>query len=139
MPSDMEPVLTTALHLLPVLDELIRIESLFHAAHPDATPADFERLVAPDFWEVGASGNRYSRAFALQVLNERRAAPDPDSWRTSDHHVSDLGHGHHLLSYTLAQPGRVTRRMSLWRRVPEGWQVVYHQGTVVSASPSGAA
>jgi len=36
-----------------------------------------------------------------------------------------------LLTYRLHQPGRVTRRMTLWRREESSWQAVYHQGTVV--------
>ena len=40
------------------------------------------------------------------------------------------------LTYTLYQPGRVTRRSSIWHRSPSGWQVIYHQGTVVQGAPS---
>jgi hypothetical protein len=33
----------------------------------------------------------------------------------------------------LQQGARNTRRATIWRRTPDGWKVVYHQGTVVSA------
>ncbi len=121
--------------LQPVLQELQRLEPLFHAAHPDATPPDFEQLVAPEFWEIGASGNRYSRAFALKVLTERVEQPDTASWQTDGFGIAEVGADHYLLTYTLYQPGRVTRRSSIWRRSPSGWQVVYHQGTVVQGPP----
>lgn len=128
-----EPHLTVSAELLPILDELARLEPLFHAAHADASLSQFGQLVAPEFWEVGASGRRYSRAFALQVLAERPVRPGAAAWDTRDFHVAPAGAGHYLLTYTLQQPGRVTRRLSVWRREGEGWQVVYHQGTVVQA------
>jgi hypothetical protein len=43
----------------------------------------------------------------------------------------EVAPGNYLLTYTLRQPGRVTRRATLWRRTGGGWQAIYHQGTVV--------
>jgi hypothetical protein len=129
----MEPDLTVPQALAPVLDELKKLEPLFHAAHAQASTQQFEQLVAPEFWEVGASGKRYSRAFVLKVLAERIESPDVALWHTDDFCVAELGAGNYLLTYTLHQPDRVTRRASIWRRTASGWQVVYHQGTVVQA------
>ena len=64
----MEPELILEPGLASLLDELRTLEDLYHAAFPDATLADFDRLVAPGFWETGATGRRYSRVFARQVL-----------------------------------------------------------------------
>ncbi len=127
----MEPELSTPEALQPILRELKALEPVFHAACADATPARFQQLVAPEFWEVGASGNRYSRDFALKVLAERQAAPEATDWRTADWHLAEAGADHYLLTYTLFQPGRMTRRLSVWRRQGHGWQVTYHQGTVI--------
>lgn len=128
----MEPTLTLPPHLADVLNELQALEPVFHAAHPNATPADFERLVSPDFWEVGATGRRYSRAFALQVLRDRHGHPDPATWITDEFHVQQAGDAVYLLTYRLKQPGRVTRRLTVWRRELDHWLAIYHQGTVVS-------
>jgi hypothetical protein len=127
----MEPTLVVPENLRPILKELTLLEPLFHSAGFDARPEKFEQLVAPDFWEVGASGNRYSREFVLKVLSERQASPDVADWRTEDFFVTEAGQDNYLLTYTLFQPGRVTRRLSVWRRTQGGWQVAYHQGTVV--------
>lgn len=127
----MEPILTTPKALQPLLEELQALEPVFHAAHIGATPAQFERLVSQQFWEVGASGMRYSRAFALQVLSERAHLPDESAWQTQDWHLSEAGSGVYLLTYTLIQPGRTTKRLSVWVRAEHAWQVIYHQGTVV--------
>lgn len=128
----MEPELTVPERLRPVLEELQRLEPLFHAAYPHASPGQFEDLVAPGFWEVGASGRRYSREFVLEVLSERDPQPGEDTWSTDGFHIVEAGDAHYLLTYTLYQPGRVTRRMTLWRRRGEGWNALYHQGTVVA-------
>jgi hypothetical protein len=127
----MEPELTLAPGLLPLLDELRRLEDLYHAACADATPEQFDRLVAPDFWEIGASGRRYSRAFARQVLAQRPAQPDPAMWQTDEYHLQAVGAGMWLLTFRLTQPGRTTRRMTLWRQEGDGWVAVFHQGTPV--------
>jgi hypothetical protein len=129
----MEPELTLAPGLAPLLEELRRLEDRYHAAFPDATLEDFDRLVAPEFWETGATGRLYSRAFARQVLAQRPERPEPASWHTDGHHLQAVGAGVWLLTYRLLQPGRATRRTTLWRRDGERWQAVYHQGTVVSA------
>jgi hypothetical protein len=128
----MEPQLTLAPHLVPLLDELRSLEDLYHAAYPDATPQDFDRLVDPGFWEVGATGRLYNRAFARQVLADRHGRPDPATWVTDDHHLQEAGPGVYLLTYRLRQPSRVTRRLTVWRREGDGWLALYHQGTVVS-------
>ncbi len=127
----MEPNLVVAPGLQPILNELMALEPLFHAAATGATPRLFEELVAPEFWEVGASGRRYSREFALSVLNSRARDPSEHEWQTSDFHVMEVAPCNYLPTYTLRQPGRVTRRATLWRRTGGGWQAVYHQGTVV--------
>lgn len=127
----MEPELTLEPGLATLLDELKTLEDLYHAAFPDATLADFDLLVAPGFWETGATGRRYSRAFARQVLAQRQGRPDPGTWQTDEHHLQRVGADVWLLTYRLHQPGRVTRRMTLWRREGASWQAVYHQGTVV--------
>lgn len=122
--------LSTPDPLQPLLAELRGMEDRFHAASHVATPEDFGRLVAPDFWEIGASGRRYSRAFCLEVLAQRAATPPEAAWVTRDWHVRALGPDHCLLTYTLEQPGRITLRSTVWRRTAGGWQAVFHQGTV---------
>lgn len=122
--------LSTPDPLQPLLAELRAMEDRFHAASHAATPEDFGRIVAPDFWEIGASGRRYSRAFCLEVLSQRAATPPEEAWVTRDWHVRALGPDHCLLTYTLEQPGRITLRSTVWRRTANGWQAVFHQGTV---------
>lgn len=128
----MEPTLTTAAHLASVAAELRAREPIFHRPEFGTTRSDFERMTDPNFWEVGASGRRYSRQFVIESLVQRFSSAHNDRWEVRGFHCADLGGGLFLVAYTLVQDGeRVTRRMSLWRHAVDGWKVVYHQGTVV--------
>jgi len=129
----MEPELVTASEDLPVMQDLIRREPLFHRAEFGTTRADLERMTAPEFWEVGASGRRYGRQFVLDVLERRYEAPTEDVWELRGFHCLKVAADNYLVTYTLVQGERVTRRATLWRRSAGGWQVVYHQGTPLAA------
>lgn len=120
--------------LLPVLEDLRRREPIFHRPEFGQTSSDFERMMAADYWEVGASGRRYSRAFILEHLriNPPQAAKTL-GWQTRDHALRQLGPFTFLLTYVLLQGARLTRRATIWERVEGGWQIVYHQGTIVEA------
>lgn len=128
----MEPQLTTESRLLPILQELQRREPIFHRPEFGTTRADFEAMTEPDFWEVGASGHRYSREYVLDVLDERHRQPLDDDWEAGDFHCREIAADNYLLTYTLKQGTRVTRRATLWRHTAQGWKIVYHQGTVVA-------
>jgi hypothetical protein len=129
--AGMEPDLVTAPDLMPVLDELRRREPIFHRPEFGSTRADFERMTADDFWEIGASGQRYSRRYVLDILDECCGAPEPHALETSEFHCRQLVVDCYLLTYTLRQDARVTRRSTIWRRASDGWKIVFHQGTEV--------
>ena len=134
--SDMEPSLITDPEISDVLNELIEREPIFHRPELGTTRADFERMTEAGFWEIGASGRRYSRQFVLDELEKRYANPTVDVWQTRDFHCLEIAADNYLLTYTLIQGARVTRRSTIWRRTAEGWKIVYHQGTVVAVSES---
>jgi hypothetical protein len=115
-----------------VIEELIAREPIFHRLELGTSRADFERLTAPDFWEVGASGRIYGREVVWETLEKRYAHPVDDPWETSDFRCRELAQGTYLLTYTLAQGERLTRRMTIWQRHAGGWQILYHQGTVIA-------
>jgi hypothetical protein len=128
----MEPALVTDPELLDVLQELIQREPIFHRPELGTTRADFERMTDPTFWEVGASGRRYSRQYILDELEKRYAHPAEDVWEARDFHCREITADNYLLTYTLIQDGaRVTRRSTIWRRTDQDWKIVYHQGTIV--------
>ena len=123
-----------AAELTPVLEELRRREPIFHTPEFGTTVADFEKATAPDYWEVGASGRRYSREFILRTLGMKDRVDAADAgWQSYDHGLRHLGPDTYLLTYTLRQGERVTRRATIWEKAGEGWRVLYHQGTIALA------
>jgi len=120
--------------LLRVFEELRRREPIFHTPDFGATRFDFEDAMAPEYWEVGASGRRYSREFILRTL-ELSPPVDADAagWRCSDYGLRRLGPDTYLFTYTLRQGERTTRRSTIWQSTANGWHILYHQGTIVAA------
>jgi hypothetical protein len=130
----MEPNLATDRKLQAVLEELSKREPIFHHPEFGTTRADFEAMTDLTFWEVGASGRRYSRQHVIDTLVERYSAPHRDIWETSDFHCAELAPDTYLLTYTLIQDrSRMTRRATIWRRAGSQWKILYHQGTVVES------
>jgi hypothetical protein len=128
----MEPPLNTDPELAEVLAELSRREPIFHRPEFGTLRADFEKMTVEDFWEIGASGRRYSREYVLDTLEKRYSEPHRDVWEARDFHCRRLSPDMYLLTYTLLQDNRrLTRRSTIWQSTPEGWKVVFHQGTIV--------
>ena len=120
--------------LLGILEELRRREPIFHTPEFGTTVADFDRMMAPHYWEVGASGRRYSREFILRNLTEKPPVDATSAdWKSYDHGLCRLGADTYLLTYTLRQGPRLTRRATIWQSSSAGWRILYHQGTVVAA------
>jgi hypothetical protein len=99
----MEPHLVTDPKLIPVLNELMRREPIFHRPEFGKTRRDFENMTDPDFWEVGASGRRYSREYVLDTLEKRHETPIEELWETKDFHCIAIAPENYLLTYTLIQ------------------------------------
>ena len=133
MTSTREPHLVTDPALAEILAQLIRREPIFHRPEFGTTRADFDNMTTLDYWEVGASGRRYSRNYVLDMLEERfQQDQSGDIWETSDFYCKRLGADVYLLTYTLLQHRtRKTRRSTIWQQTTEGWKIVYHQGTIV--------
>jgi hypothetical protein len=116
-----------------VMTVLLAREPLFHRAELGTDRASFEAMTADDFREVGASGRVYDRNHVLDVLDRRMADPPVEAWSVTDPGCRALGPDTYLVTYLLDLDGRITRRATVWRHTATGWQVLYHQGTVVSA------
>jgi hypothetical protein len=119
--------------LLSILEELKAREPIFHRPEFGTTRADFERMMHVDFWEIGASGRRYSREYVLAELERRRRQnPGEDPWETSGFQCGKLAPEVYLLAYTLIQHKiRKTRRSTIWQHTEVGWKIMFHQGTMV--------
>lgn len=109
-------------------------EPIFHHPELGASRDDFDATTIADYWEVGASGQVYTRDQIWPVLESRYSDPNyADEWEAAEFFCRLLGPDTYLLTYVLQQGARVTRRATVWRRAGATWQVVYHQGTIVDA------
>ncbi|KJV55575.1 hypothetical protein OCHUTO_0786 [Orientia chuto str. Dubai] len=86
-----------------------------------------------EFWEVGVSGNVYTKQDVIETLLERYSNQgDQDIWEAKDFELTKIVTDNYLLTYILIQDKtRATRRSALWRRVNGDWKILYHQGTII--------
>lgn len=115
-----------------LLAELTALETELH--HPGArcTRERLERLLHPDFHEVGRSGRRYARQAVIDFLAVRRSVP---AVAAHGHRVERLAPDVALLHFRSHRVdadgahGEAALRMSVWRHDGDGWRLHYHQGT----------
>ncbi len=113
-----------------ILEELKRREPIFHRPEFGTTRADFEKMIVDDFWEIGASGRRYDRAFVLDELERRHASPVQEDFSVEHCACRQLSEHVYLFTYVLWQGSRKTRRATIWSRADGTWRAMYHQGTL---------
>jgi hypothetical protein len=116
-----------------VVRELTAREPIFHRPEFGTSRSDFERMMSDDFWEVGASGSKYSREFVLDTLEQRHRTAVVEHLEVSDFACHRIASDTYLVTYQLEQDGgRLSRRSTLWRETNDGWQILYHQGTLIA-------
>jgi hypothetical protein len=70
---------------------LISREPIFHRPEWGTTRAHFENIITTtDFWEVAASGRRYSRKDVLAELEGRQQIQAVDLWEAAAFHCREL-------------------------------------------------
>ena len=95
-----------------------------------------ERLLQPDFHEIGRSGTRYTRQVVIDFLIDRTSLPQVVAY---DHRLERLADDVALLHFASLETQsdgtsrHAARRVSVWRRTALGWQLHYHQGTPAQA------
>jgi hypothetical protein len=114
-----------------VLAVLREREPIFHGPAWPTTRPELDQLVADEFWEVGASGAVYDRELVLQSVAARSVDPMDETWIASDFACRQLDTRTYALTYSLRQGERLSRRLTIWRRTADDWQVVCHHGTLV--------
>jgi hypothetical protein len=92
--------------------------------------------IGEEFWEVGASGNVYTKQDVVETLVERYNDPTyQDIWKTSNFEITKIAPDNYLITYVLIQDKtRRTRRSTIWRKINGQWKILYHQGTIIAES-----
>jgi hypothetical protein len=112
--------------------ELRALEPLLHGTAWPTDRASLERRLAPEYWEVGASGRVYTREVVINEVAARNVDPMDASWVVSDFACAELSDDTYMVTYLLQQGDRPTQRLTLWKRSAGTWQALYHQGTVIA-------
>jgi hypothetical protein len=113
--------------LLLDLERRLAVRDFAGSAGPDA-------LLAPDFREFGSSGRVFSRGEVLRVL-ANDAAGAPADVAIDDGEVRLVASGVAVVTYRAERrnadgsPPLRTLRSSVWELSPDGWLMVFHQGT----------
>ena len=116
-----------------LLHQILALETSLHRPEIRRSRAAAERLLAPEFVEFGRSGRVYDRRSVIKAHIEEDSASNDPVPKVSDVACRLLAEDCVLLTYRSA--GRSsecsieTLRSSIWKRVGEGWHMVFHQGT----------
>jgi len=108
-------------------------EPIFHRPEFGTSRADFEAMMAAEFWEIGASGVKYSKDFVLHTLENRHSMPVSENYVVTDFACQEISPNLYLATYQLDQGSRLSRRATIWRYSDTIWQIVFHQGTLIAA------
>src|SRR5206468_12132997 len=108
------------------LEEVLAKELSLLRPNVRARPDVVIGLLHESFCEFGASGRSWDRAGVVEAL-----AADPGvGAEVENMQALRLGPDAVLLTYVARRPDRRTLRSSVWIRAGDGWQLVFHQGTV---------
>ena len=109
------------------LDHVIGLEHRLLEPSTRGDRAQLERLLHPDFEEIGASGRVFDRAGIIaQLTTEGPYTVLPSIVAISAHLVTD---DVVLVHFTTRRDDRVAERSSWWVRTVDGLRVRFHQGT----------
>lgn len=98
---------------------------------------DVGALLSADFGEIGASGRRWDRVSALDLVEGRRGH-GVGEYELSEIDCRALGTTTYLLTYAIETLQARARRTSIWEWSDGRWQLVHHQGTRVPEEESDA-
>jgi hypothetical protein len=122
---------------MPTLtEELLELEKKLVDPELRRTPEKLASLLGDDFMEFGSSGHAYDKKRILFLL--RRQVPA--RLFIEEFRVFEISGSAALVTYrTCTESTRVTAsryslRSSLWVLRGGGWQIVFHQGTMVPES-----
>jgi hypothetical protein len=93
-----------------------------------------EEVLAPDYFEFGASGRTYDRATTINLEPQeiRAVLPLPDfEARLLSPDVAQVTY--RSIDRLLGR-ARQARRSSIWSRTENGWVLRFHQGTLLPAA-----
>lgn len=94
-----------------------------------------EALLHPDFFEFGASGRRWNRRESIEAMAANPVVEgEPTAVATASELTAiRLADDIVLVTYLSETDDRRCNRSSIWCRTLSGWQLYFHQGTIIPA------
>ena len=119
------------------MEVIIEQEIALHQFEVRQDKVEIERLIHPDFREVGRSGNSFDFKSIVRMMETEK--PSNVQVHSQNYECVALEPTVQLLTYETAliddsgQVSNFTKRSSIWVLVGELWQLKYHQGTPCDA------
>lgn len=114
---------------------LFDLERELHSPACRHNHARLAELLAPGFFEFGASGSVWQREDTLAALPQEGVSTEPPAILSWDYQAISLSPEVVLVTYRAdkSDNGGQTLRSSIWRKNGDSWQMEFHQGTKVPA------
>ena len=112
----------------PHLAEVVGLELQLLEPATRRDRAELERLLHPEFREVGASGKTWDRDALIDALTNEQGLIAGVELLAARPVAEDVV----LVTYLAASGGRRSLRSSLWVH-QHGWRMLFHQGTPVDS------
>ena len=115
------------------MDILIHQETLLHRYETRQSKSEIQRLLHPDFREIGRSGTEYNIDSIVDMMKQEE--PSSDTLHAQNFVCSPIAHDTQLLTYESAiidADGNIrdhAKHSSIWVLTDKNWQIRFHQGT----------
>jgi hypothetical protein len=115
-----------------LVEQLLKFELELMDPKRRRDPATIAHLLTEDFLEFGKSGRTFNKTEILAAI-AGPAAHQGQTLQVEDFDVRMLASNCALTTYRISvhAPGISSLRSSIWIRGTNGWQMCFHQGTVV--------
>ena len=115
---------------IQVLEEkIIELETRLFQADVRASAEELDKLLADQFYEIGASGEIYNKA---QILENLVKLPEVKI-TANEYDLVQMSSEIVLVTYRALirteKEQRSSLRSSIWKFIENKWQMVFHQGT----------
>jgi len=116
------------------MQEIYELELRLLSREVRSSPEELDALLADGFVEIGSSGRLYTKDEIMRSLPDEAEA----KFIVSDFAARPLSTGTVLATYKvekiLAGGSVFSFRSSIWYFTGEGWQMIFHQGTMIDVS-----
>ena len=113
------------------VEKIKKLEESLWLSKTRFDPKYMNRILSPDFFEFGRSGRIYKREDTLSAPPQEINVRLP----LKNFKVHPISNDVVLVTYTSEvtyEKIEIGNRSSLWRKMPTGWQLQFHQGTPVA-------